>query len=471
MMYLGEWWRTMKAGQFPRTVPAMSMQFLRSRMQPKCLSTHQEPDALRLERRACHGGRASCWFFGDVLPGYMPDRRPKMMPGGNPHGSMLGPLAHYDVRSMYPTLLRDREFPVHLFSHRNTYTVDDLAELQEQYGIIASVRIDTELPEYPHRYGERVTFPTGQFTAVLCGDELRRALADGIVRRVNSASVYHMGRPYQETAAELLELRRQAQVPGREHWELFIKLLSNALAGKLAQRTGRWVEDREIAPRVPWGEWIEADADTGSVTRYRSVSRLAFRYDRSDTGVGTLMAGYAFLCSYGRYLIRCLRERLPARSVVSQDTDGLWVTRPAEEVILKTSNLVGSEPGQLRETGRSTWGRWWGPKHYVTENGWVLAGIHQDGPSPDGITFIDRTTHNPIRGGATSAPMSITEIVRDVTLSLMPAGGTVGRDGWLEPHRLPEPIRGRPVDHDPPPPPELPWDEPAPDNSASSCSI
>lgn len=457
--FLGDWWRGVGAGPFPRTVPAMSMQFLRSRMQRKCLSTHQWEDALKLERRACHGGRASTWFFGDVLSRRDQAERPRELPTGNPHGQLRGPLVHFDVRSMYPTLLRDQDYPVHLFSHRTTYTVRDLVELQDQFGIVASVRLDTERPEYPHRSGDRVTFPVGQFTSVLCGPELRRALADGIVTRVNSASVYHLGKPYQEAAAELLEMRAAAKRTGNPHWELFVKLLSNALAGKLAQRTGRWVEDTSIGARVPWGEWIEVDADSGVSTRFRALSGLAFRYDRSDMGVGTLMAGYAFLTSYGRYRMRQLRELLPARSVVSQDTDGLWCTRRAVEVIRNTSNLVGSEPGQLRETARTNWGRWWGPKHYLTADGWTLAGVHTPPRPHDGTTWTERTSFNPVRSGATEAPVSILEVIRDCSLSLLPAGGTVGGNGWLNPTRLPTPTRAPDQLPDEPPPP-LPWEEP-----------
>lgn len=456
MTAFAEWWKSLGAGPFPRTVPGGAMQFFRSRMTKNSIVVHHEEELYRLERASCHGGRSSCWFYGSVVSPKSKDRLIGVRPDGLSDEILTGPIHRVDVRSMYPSLLRDREYPVRRVKYSERWGVDDLQSLVRRYGVIADVDVDTEHDEYPHRQGDRIVYPVGRFRAVLCGPELERSLSEGVVRRVWRAGCYEMGRPFTAAAAELCELRQRYRDQGQIAWELLAKLLGNSLAGKLAQNPRGWQELPGENHYPQWDVWICRNADTGSTRRFRCIAGRVFEYKDIGVGQGTLTACFAFITSYGRSMMRSYREICPLRSVISQDTDGLWLTSAGLSALRYHGVLpIRPSAGELELKESPLEGYWLGPKHYRTSLGWTLAGFHSPVP-PKGKIIQDSFDVNPVRTGCTEPPTEIRRFTRYSKLPAPPPAGYIDADGWSAPTRLPAlPGQCPPF---PPPPPDDPPD-------------
>lgn len=455
MTTFADWWQSLGAGPFPRTVPGGAMQFFRSRMPKNSIVVHHEEELYRLERAACHGGRASCWYYGSIVAPRRKDRLIGVRPDGLSDAILTGPIHRVDVRSMYPSLLRDREYPVRRVKYSERWSVDDLQSLVRRYGVLADVEIETDVAEYPHRTGSNVVYPVGRFRSVICGPELERALNEGAVRHVWRAGCYEMGRPFATAAAELCELRKTYRDQGQTAWELLAKLLGNSLAGKLAQNPRGWQELPGEKHRPRWDVWTCRNADTGSTRRFRCIAGRVFEYKDIGVGQGTLTACFAFLTSYGRAMMRSYRETCPLRSVVSQDTDGLWVTS-AGLASLRSAYALPNDPkiGELELEESPLEGYWLGPKHYHTSLGWTLAGFHSPVP-PRGRIIQDSFDVNPVRTGCTEPPAEIRHFTRYSKLPAPPPAGHIDADGWAAPVRLPI-LPGQPPPFPLPPPDELP---------------
>lgn len=431
--HLAEWWRRIDGGPWGQTVGQLAEHYFRARIAPRTVVVHNDQYTRALEAKAIFGGRASTFFFGDIgydrtaLPGE-PTRPPP-----SPYYPEPGPAYHLDVRSMYPWLLATRDFPVRRIAHRERPTVPEVQGLLGSYCVIASVLLNARHGEYPYRSGDRVLYPTGRFATALAGPELERAIAGGEVEQVVSAAVYQRGRPFSRMASELLDLRKEARERGQPGWDLFVKMLSNSFAGKLAQRAGRWCEAPDVPAERDWGEWYTIDRRTGERRRFRSALGLVWEHREEERSGRPLGFAFAYLTAYGRALMRQAREACPVGSVYSQDTDGLWCSSEAVTAVKGSGLPFGDEPGNWRLTSQEPALRFYGPKHYWSPSGWTLAGIHSVQTISDALTFLDSFAVNPLAGAPSSAPRVCFGVRRQVTLSCLPQDCAVTPSGWAVP--------------------------------------
>lgn len=427
------WWREVGGGPWGVTIGQLAERFWRSRLDPKTVCTHTDEDVRELEERALFGGRASVWFYGDVEapPGSPPPLEPPPPP--SPYPAEPGPVELWDVRSMYPSLLRSERFPVRLLTHKSTFTVKNVEELLRDCAVVASVRLRARHAEYPVRRDDRVSYPVGEFDTVLCGPELATAIRGDEVAHVYSAAVYQFGRPFFRMADELIRAREAARTADAPAWELFVKCLSNSFAGKLAQRNGCWRKLPDRISPVPWGNWTEHNVDTGRTERYRATASLLECYDGSGTNRKLVPVAFAFLTSYGRRMMREVRGGLPHRCVLAQDTDGIWVlsSECANHPLRRGTQTCG--PGELRVAQTSTVGRWFDAKHYWTDTGWVLSGFHNHARIADTLAFYDYFQTNPINNYPDAPPVHVWFHRRRSSLECLPADGRIGPSGWLDP--------------------------------------
>lgn len=424
------WWRTHSNAPWALTASGLSKGILRTHIAPKTLTTHTDEWCYRLEREACYGGRATTWFFGDLGQPHLhtTDRTPA--PPRSSYAPIAGPLHQVDVRSMYPWLLRERDFPISKTSYREDRDAGEPQAFASCTGVIARVTIETDVPEYPCRVGTRIMYPVGRFTTTLTGPELLMLKGEGRVVKCHAMSQYHMGRPFREAAGALIAMREGARERGRPAWELFAKLLGNGLGGKLAQRKGQWVDRPKHVAIERFGEWYEFDRAKGRSRRFRAIAGLCSEYVPDATGAGPYTAAFAYLAAYGRLHMRAIREGLPERSVVSQDTDGLWLTREGREACEVATGACADVAGALREVACVPAARFLGPRHYWIPGEWVLAGFSSPTIDPKGWMVSDTARHTPLSGPAGSAPRGVCVSARTSILQIESPGLKIGRDGW-----------------------------------------
>lgn len=430
---LSDWWLLNAKAPFGMTASSCSMGILRTHIPKDTLCTHTDPDVLPLERAACFGGRATTWYYGDIglTKWYGTEKAPA--PAPSQYGYIPGPVHQVDVRSMYPYLLREMEFPRMKIGYTELATVSDAVSYAKSFGVIARVVMKTEVPEYPCRTSAGIIYPVGQFTTTLTGPELLRAHQDSTIVRVEALAKYLLGRPFRAAADALIQMRERARAEGQPAWELFAKLLANGLGGKLAQRKGEWLFKAGIVPPVRFGEWFDIGAKAGKRTRYRTIAGLTWGYNPDDSGAGPYTAAFAYLTAYGRLHMRAIRELCPHRSVVSMDTDGLWLLdegfAAVQSELRKCSDLAGS----LREVCIADAARFLSPRHYFVPGEWVLSGFHSPRIADGARMVHDSQSHTPISGPCGLAPRGVAVRHRDSELAPEHPGMSIGEDGWARP--------------------------------------
>lgn len=396
---------------------------------------HADDTAAGYEAEALHGGRASVWFYGTVDDGTEGPPAPFDPPPLSRCGRLPTAAHRVDVTSMYPALLRDQWFPVRLTKVVHQPTVRQLAAWVEHFGVIACVTARLRHAEYPFRHGGRTAYPLGTARVVLAGPELARLIADDSIVGVHTACVYDMGRPFASLCSWLLSERQRCKDAGDSFGEVLFKSWANKFGGKFAQRSVRWEVCPKVRPPVRWGTWRDVNADGGAKSVYRALAGVAFEQKEGRPGAGLLAAVFAYLTAYGRDQMRTVRESLPPRSVLSQDTDGLWLTSEGLAALERSGSLDTTAPGRLRLVESVGHARWYTAKHYYAGGAWTLAGI------PDGWTLLDSDTVvqgqlvNPIRSAPQFAPRTLTETITRVKLSRIPRPDPVGPDGWAVPVR------------------------------------
>lgn len=430
---LSDWWQEVAGGWWSDTIGGLAMSYFRARLTPKTILAHQNHAAGRLETAALFGGRASVWYTGDVGNPQVGGGGGVPIPLRGPGTLETGPLTLVDVRSMYPFLLAAKPYPVALVRVLDRPGKKAAAELLADYGVVASVELEARHAEYPCRHRGRIVYPTGRFATVLCGDELARAVRSGEVVQVFQLAYYRMGRPFERMAQSLIEMRDAYRRAGQPGWELFVKLLSNSFAGKLAQRRVRWERRPDVPAEVEWGEWVRCNGDGLPGKVYRALAGLVWEKCDSPEERRTMGQCFAYLTSYGRSYMRSVREHCPPQSVVSQDTDGLWLL-PAGLDALRAAGLLSTDaPGALRVVRQVDGARFWGPKHYVAGGKWTLAGLTAGVDWCGGVEFVDYNQSNPVQRNANAPPDHVEEYSRRVVLSTVPVDGTADPLGWIHP--------------------------------------
>jgi DNA polymerase type B, organellar and viral len=433
---LCDWWRDSDGGVWGPTTASLSYSFLKHRLASRTLLQHNCMRSGVLEEAAIIGGRRSIWYAGNI--GTDEDWRElgENIPPRSEHGTIADTMSHHDVRSMYPFLLARMEYPVRLISHIVQPDIDSIRDVLKTHGCICTVIVRSNSGEYPVRTPSRIIYPIGQYRTTLCGAEILTAVGNGEVVHCDSMSIYEMGTPFKDTCLGLLDKRRKFRDTNERCWEMLTKMLANSMSGKLAQRTYDWVARPDVPPLVDWGHWPSWVFGDTEVHHYRSVAGMVWERTLREASIRPMGAAYAYLCSYGRWMMRCIRANLPQRTCISQDTDGVWALSAAHHHLYPDSDVNTTDAGQLRSDKTVRTARFFGAQHYWYGDGWVLSGIAS--PSYDHRTgSISARVRQGTALTALSTPEPLVYEYSDSrVVSRIQHDGTIGEDGWIVPTKL-----------------------------------
>jgi hypothetical protein len=453
---VGEWiarlvarWHASDSGPWRPTAAMLGHSLWRRRHYTHPVLEHADPIAAELERESLFGGRASVWFWGAVGRRAADSDPFAVYPSPGPYPRIAGPAIHIDVRSMYPTLLRDHQFPVQLHKVTGPMTVDELAETLEWRSCIARVHVDHAAGEMPYRTKTDTRYPVGQWLGAFAEPELRALLAAGEIQSVEAVAIYGRAPAFASLAGHLLDARMTCRLAGDKVGESVAKLTANAFAGKFAARGGGWQSAPNIWPERWWGDWIERDADAGTSVRCRSFGGIVQQFvERSESPVGS-PAIFSHLTSLGRCYMRRLRECAGPRRVYHQDTDGIWCHPDAVDSLVAAGYVFGDDPGNLRIDAECDYVQFLSPKHYCYDGQWVLSGIAAGWhPSGDG-TFADVAVQHASGSRPTAPPEWVSVLRRRVKMFARSTDQRIDASGWSRPSMI-DPTRPDPfVDQSP----------------------
>lgn len=440
MQYLSDWWCEVDGGPWQATIGGMAYSYIRKGIPPKTVLNHKIEPVKLLEESALFGGRQQVYFVGNI--GWEQDWKDNsdMQPGRSKYPSISAPITHVDVRSMYPHLLATYDYPLKLVFQTDKASVKDLLDLNNKYGLIARVTLNTDRPCYPYRSTDSILYPLGVFRTSLTSPELMYAVSQGHVARVHYLAAYKLGNPFADQVNKLLSLRALARERKEVAMEMLIKHLSNAIAGKLAQRRYSWIECHDVNAPIDFGSYITVNADNQQTMYYRVLSGLVWRRQDASHPHRPMGAAFAFLTAYGRMMMHRLIELMPDRSVISMDTDGMWVFDKALKYLPLDQQGSETLPGDIRITDKTNAARFWGPQHYWYGRGFKMAGFSMPVmlPGSNRIGTLDRI-NTTFSGDAESRNAVVSRLAHKF-LNKLDVGGTVKDDGWVSPPKLWTPL-------------------------------
>lgn len=337
-----EWWEFLRKndlGSVAPTLAAQSLTTFRHRYLTHRLLCDDNAESHEMARAAYSGGRVECFRLGRAR----------------------GPWTLYDVRSMYPYVMRERAYPTVLRSVYKRVGVSEIHDLCQGASVIAETVLDTSEAAYPIREDGRLLFPTGCFPATLTTPELLYALKRDHVAEVGRVAVYSQATIFRGFVDDLYRLRMEARARGDDMMTWHLRLLMNSLYGKFGQVMRKDVHvgtSPDLTPRV----WTEYDFETGESTKMRAFAGQIHRLEVGGESWWSHPAIAAHVTAYARlHLWRLIREA-GLRDVAYCDTDSLLVSERGAARL--HGQFIGDALGSLQIEGRADTVRIHGPKDY-----------------------------------------------------------------------------------------------------------
>lgn len=439
MLYVSRlmiWWLANGCGTWRDTPGAAAWSSWLRRTQPDSVRPHNDPDASRLEDNAVFGGRASAFYLGSVGDverwGELADApRPSSFGLG-----LSGPLHRFDVRAMYPSLLRDHLFPARLLRVDRRCSPRGLKAGMRSLLAVARVRLTTPAALYPKRIGREAVYPTGTFDTCLTTPELSQAIGLGHLRAVWEVAWYTPGRPFRTWAEWVLNLRATPEVANCPVSKTVVKTLANSFGGTMARRKMGWEDRPRMVPVKWWGPWWSHDSRTGEGVQYRGLAGRVQQMVRADRRPPTFAACFAFLTAHGRVQMNAVREVAGRREVIWQDTDGVMVTDIGRERLERSEHVGTGQFGKLQYEKTFHNVRLITPKHYWADGRWVLAGISDGFDATDGEHAFHVVTTNPARSAVEPTASAVYRAVERVDLESIEPGLSIDHWGWAAPPKM-----------------------------------
>jgi hypothetical protein len=407
-------WERDDNGNWQPTGPALAWSHFRHAHYNTPIVNHDCEPGRRLEWDAYYPGECRAFFFGEVP----------------------GPVVHYDVNSLYPAMMIDRDYPIRLIDHVLSPRPSAFEHLRENYCVIAEVTLQSKADRYPVRRGGRVYYPTGRFRTFLAGPELQTAWDAGCVAALHAVNYYARGQPFGSYVARWYAEKRAAEANGNQARRGLSKLLLNGLYGKFAQQSKGWKTCPDVDVVRPWKSFPWNHPQYPGNLYARSVGwEGQILTDREDTA-HTFPAIPAYVTSYSREFMRMVRSLFPPRTVVYQDTDSLFVLASAAVPVGAAFDLIGPDLGQLRLVGTYENMTIRGPRNYTVDGRHVISGVRRKDIQVGYMEFSGERFER--------APSILTREPDGVVKSWTTQGtflgacheGGYGNDGWTYPLEL-----------------------------------
>ena len=336
------WWaflRDSDMGNFRPTLASQAMGSYKHRAMDYKILVHDNRDALVVERAAYHGGRCDCFRVG----------------------KWNGEYSLLDVTSMYPYVMRERDYPVRFLWLDRPAGADKLRRALDHHLVVADVTIRTDTPVYPLVRDNKLVFPTGRFRTCLTTEELKYAMERGDVDECHAISEY-AGAPCFTRFIDLFwGLRSQAISAGNVPLAWNYKILMNSLYGKFGQ-AGRVWDGLEDTYDESARAWTEVDVPTGKVVKKRQLAGLVQSFTQEPESAESCPAIAAHVCANARMYLWKLIETAGREHVLYCDTDSLLVDREGKENL--ASFIAPGRLGGLKVEGEYDEVEIWGPKDY-----------------------------------------------------------------------------------------------------------
>lgn len=346
-----DWWDAAELGRWSVTGSHSGWNVMRHRSPRKRIVVMSDDAGIDADRQAIYGGRRECFTWGD-------------------HTN--GPYTELDFSGAYPRIAANLPLPAKRLYHFDSLPLDSPMARGDGLGIIAAVDIETDIPRWPCRAGNRVWYPVGRFTTTLAGPEIAEALRLGCLRAIGPGWAHSMGWALRPWAQWILSIQTgedatvpAVAVPMVKHW-------GRAVIGKFAAK-GFTKQDYGAAPDNTWtyeSVWdIEKQAHGSVVT----LGGRRWKCLATASGDNCYPAILAYIESHVRARLTRVIDAAGPGCVVCCDTDG--VTGPASGGLPEAAAAAGTWPLVMRPKGHYATMRVLGPQHLVKDGKRSYSGV------------------------------------------------------------------------------------------------
>lgn len=287
------------------TTPSQAFNAFRHRFMKSEIFIHTIDKCSQLERDSYFGGRTECHHIGRYK----------------------GMVYYVDVNSMYPFVMREHKYPTKMMLYDNAeLSIESLSDYLETQSVIAEVELITDEPAYPTRYNEKLVFPTGKLTAVLCTESLKYALEHDHLIKVNKYAIYKQRDLFSDYINFFYDLRLKYKSENNSIFEQLTKLFLNSLYGKFGQRVRQIIYKNTIDD--PKCEVIEVYSREG-VKLYDEVTfggDVFHHFTKQEEGYNSFVAVASHVTDYARMLLFRMMKQAGTENVLYNDTDSLFLT-------------------------------------------------------------------------------------------------------------------------------------------------
>ena len=351
MLELMKWWDAGQLGSWTLTGSAGGWNSWRHKTScplPLIVPDQEQCDA---DRRAIYGGRREAFAHGEQSG---------------------GPFALLDFRSAYPSIAASKPLPAARQGNFASLPVSSPLVCGPDYGIIAEVTVETDVPRWPVRVNGRVAYPTGRFVTTLAGPEIAAARDLGCLRAIGPGWLHKLAPHMAEWARWVLDVTAGDNTDVPRVCQRAVKHWGRAVIGKTAARGWRTIPLASLGGsgwdyRPAWNAELQAASHLIDVCG--KVSETVPAGD-SDNAYPAILA---WVESWTRRYLSEAIEQIGREHVITCDTDGLICRESALRPEFRAMRAFG--PLMLRRKGTYKQVRVLGPQHVITPSDTKLAGI------------------------------------------------------------------------------------------------
>ena len=361
MNELMDWWDANQLGKWSLTGPSSGWNAMRHRINARRFTIDPSPEGIAADRRAVYGGRRGLWRHGS-------------QPGGR--------YTEIDFTAAYPTIAACLPLPLERMARFASLPADHRWLHSDRHGVIAEVAMTATIPRWPCRIAGRVWYPVGDFTTTLAGPDIAEAIRLGALVSIGAGYVHRLGLAMKPWAQWCLELSAGSEQGVPYAVQAWAKHCGRAVIGKWAQRG---YQTLEIGPAPRMGWWATEGWNHTAGVRASVIDFDGRRWQvcASQNGDNCYPAVVSWVESYVRVRLGRMIDSLPAKAIISCDTDGIIVNEKHIANMPGACDALWPLVPRVKKTYSSI--QLIGPQHMIVDGNPVMAGVPQSAKQlPDG---------------------------------------------------------------------------------------